>query len=178
MGREAARGYNGPGGPVAARPDPERPPAMAIAPGPATRYGSAAELAAVAGVSVKTVRRQVAAGALPSVKLGRRRLIPLDALERRLAAAGPEPRRDAPMSPTAPTAPAPAPPPTVDARGKLIPLTPEQQRQRAALALAALDDIERMGDEAEQRETFNALAHALNEDRAAVGARLIFADLD
>ena len=146
---------------------------MAIAPIPMSRYGSAAELAAVAGVSVKTIRRQIAEGALPSLKLGRRRLIPLDALEWRLARAEPENRRDAVMPSSAP-----ALPPTVDARGKLIPLTPEQQRRRNALALAALDDIERMPDDEDPAASFEAVARALNAERAAAGARLVFADLD
>jgi hypothetical protein len=46
-----------------------------------------------------------------------------------------------------------------------LPLTPEEIDQRAALALQALDSLEDMGDEEEQRETFAYLARAVNEDR-------------
>jgi len=76
------------------------------------------------------------------------------------------------------TSTTPDPPPTVDARGKLIPLAPEQIRQRNALALAALDDIERLTDDEDPAASFEAVARALNADRAAVGARLLFPGLD
>ena len=46
-----------------------------------------------------------------------------------------------------------------------MPLTPEEIDQRAALALQALDALEGMGDEEEQRETFAYLALAVNKDR-------------
>ncbi len=42
---------------------------------------------------------------------------------------------------------------------------PEETDQLAALALQALDSLEDMGDEEEQRETFAYLARAVNEDR-------------
>lgn len=83
--------------------------------------------------------------------------------------------RDVPMPDASTT---PALPPTVDERGRLIPLTPEQIRQRNALAIAALDDIERMEPDDDPAASFEAIARALNAERAAVGARLLFRDLD
>src|SRR5271157_3020657 len=56
-------------------------------------------------------------------------------------------------------------PRSFDASGRALPLTPEEIDQRAALALQALDALEDMGDEEEQRETFAYLARAVNEDR-------------
>ncbi|MBV8129811.1 MAG: hypothetical protein JO114_19350 [Planctomycetaceae bacterium] len=40
-----------------------------------------------------------------------------------------------------------------------------EKRAWRALALQALDSLEDMGDEEEQRETFAYLARAVNEDR-------------
>ena len=51
-----------------------------------------------------------------------------------------------------------------DASGRALP-PPEEIDQRAALALQALDSLEGMGDEEEQRETFAYLARAVDEDR-------------
>jgi len=58
-----------------------------------------------------------------------------------------------------------SPPRSFDAGGRALPLSPEEIDQRAALALQALDSLEDMGDEEEQRETFAHLARAVNEDR-------------
>jgi hypothetical protein len=58
-----------------------------------------------------------------------------------------------------------SPPRSFDASGRALPLTPEEIYQRAALALQALDSLEGMGDEEEQRETFAYLVRAVNEDR-------------
>ena len=58
-----------------------------------------------------------------------------------------------------------SPPCSFDASGRALPLTPEELDRRAALALQALDSLEDMGDEEEQRETFAYLARAVNEDR-------------
>ena len=57
------------------------------------------------------------------------------------------------------------PPRSFDASGRALPLSPEEIDQRAALALQALDSLEDLGDEEEQRETFAYLARAVNEDR-------------
>jgi hypothetical protein len=56
-------------------------------------------------------------------------------------------------------------PRSFDASGRALPLTPEEIVQRAALAVQALDSLEDMGDEAEQRETFAYLARVVDEDR-------------
>ncbi len=45
------------------------------------RFGSAAELAAYAGLSVKTIRRLVGAGKLRGRKVGRRLLIPFEDID-------------------------------------------------------------------------------------------------
>jgi hypothetical protein len=44
-------------------------------------------------------------------------------------------------------------------------LTEDEVRERNARALAALDAIERIGDEAEQRETLDDLMQVVDEDR-------------
>jgi hypothetical protein len=58
-----------------------------------------------------------------------------------------------------------AQPRSFDANGRALTLTPDEIDQRAALALQALDSLEDMGDEEEQKETFAYLAQAVNEDR-------------
>jgi hypothetical protein len=52
-----------------------------------------------------------------------------------------------------------------DDRGRAVRLTEEEIRQRNALALAALDAIEQIGDEDEQRETLDYLVRVIDEDR-------------
>jgi hypothetical protein len=52
-----------------------------------------------------------------------------------------------------------------DANGRALPLTPEELAQRVALAFEALDSLDEMGDEEEQRETLAYLARAVDEDR-------------
>ena len=52
-----------------------------------------------------------------------------------------------------------------DDRGRAIPLADDEIRQRNALALAALDAIEEIGDDAEQRETLAYLMRVVDEDR-------------
>ena len=65
-----------------------------------------------------------------------------------------------------PTASVLTPPPrSFDASGRALPLTPEEIARRATLALQALDSLEAIGDEEEQRETFAYLARAVDEDR-------------
>lgn len=58
-----------------------------------------------------------------------------------------------------------SPPRSFDANGRALPLTPEEIAQRTALALQALESLEDMGGEDEQRETFAYLARVVNEDR-------------
>ncbi len=54
---------------------------------------------------------------------------------------------------------------TFDHRGRAIRLTDDEIRQRNALALAALDSVEAIGDDAEQRETLDYLVRVVEEDR-------------
>jgi hypothetical protein len=56
-------------------------------------------------------------------------------------------------------------PRSFDASGRPLPLTLVEIVQRAAVALQALDRLEDMGDEEEQRETFAYLARTVDEDR-------------
>jgi excisionase family DNA binding protein len=124
------------------------------------RYGSAAEVASYAGLSVKTVRRLVDAGKVPGHRVGRRVLIPFDAMDRHILSFE-EHRRDA-MSAAAPQVTLPRR--SVDESGRAIRLSPEQARLRAEEALRALDDVATIGDEEERRATFEALRQALNEE--------------
>jgi hypothetical protein len=55
--------------------------------------------------------------------------------------------------------------PSFDQRGKAVRLTEEGIRQRNALALAALDAIEEIGDDVEQGETLDYLMRVVDEDR-------------
>src|SRR4051812_4975587 len=81
---------------------------------PAPRYGSAADVSALTGLSVKTVRRRVKDGSIRGVKLGRRVLIPLDAVDR--------PRtQEPPAMAIAPSTVSPHR--SVDARGRALPVT-------------------------------------------------------
>jgi len=52
-----------------------------------------------------------------------------------------------------------------DDRGQALRLTEDEIRQRNELALAALEAIEEIGDDAEQRETLDYLIRVVDEDR-------------
>ena len=52
-----------------------------------------------------------------------------------------------------------------DDRGRAVRLTEEEIRQRNALAQAALDSLEEIGDDTEQRETLDYLMRVIDEDR-------------
>ena len=52
-----------------------------------------------------------------------------------------------------------------DDRGRAVRLTEDEIRERNALALAALDAIEEIADDAEQRETLDYLRRVVDEDR-------------
>jgi hypothetical protein len=56
-------------------------------------------------------------------------------------------------------------PRSFDERGQAIRVTEEEVRVRNARALAALDAIEQIGDDAEQRETLDYLMRVVDEDR-------------
>lgn len=55
-------------------------------------------------------------------------------------------------------------PPSIDARGRVLTLGEEDARRRIALALQALDAIDSIGDEEEQRATYETLKQAIDED--------------
>lgn len=54
---------------------------------------------------------------------------------------------------------------SVDERGRAIPMTEEVIRQRAEEAIRALDALDEMGSEEEQRETLDTLMRLIDEDR-------------
>jgi hypothetical protein len=64
-----------------------------------------------------------------------------------------------------------------DDRGQAIRLTEDEIRQRNALALAALEAVEEIGDDAEQRETLDHLIRVVDEDRLSDRLRLVSLDL-
>jgi hypothetical protein len=53
---------------------------------------------------------------------------------------------------------------SVDARGRALPMTDEEIRVRNAEAIRALDEIATIGDEEEQRATFDALMVAIDDE--------------
>ena len=61
--------------------------------------------------------------------------------------------------------PTKASPRSFDDRGRAVRLTEDEIRERNALALAALDAIEEIGDDDEQRETLDYLVRVVDEDR-------------
>jgi hypothetical protein len=62
-----------------------------------------------------------------------------------------------------PAAPA-SPHRSFDARGRFIPRTEEEQRRYVERALRALDALDSIGDEEEQRASFEALVKAIDEE--------------
>ena len=68
-------------------------------------------------------------------------------------------------NPTMAVAPNPVSPHrSVDARGRVIPRTEDEQRRHAEGAIRALDSLDEIGDEEEQRATLEALIKGLDED--------------
>jgi excisionase family DNA binding protein len=120
------------------------------------RYGSAAEVSALTGLSVKTVRRRVKDGSLRGVRLGRRVLIPLDPIER------PRPV-EAPAMSIAPSTLSPHR--SVDATGRALPMTDAEVRARAEAAVRALDEIAGITDETDTDEVWGRFESGINEDR-------------
>jgi hypothetical protein len=100
------------------------------------------------------VRRAIESGAVPSFRLGRRVLVAYrdaDQLVRRnpimaLAHTSVSPHR------------------SVDARGRALPMTAEEIRRRNEGAIRALDSLDEIGDEEEQRATLEALMIAIDEE--------------
>lgn len=128
----------------------------------APRYGSAAEVSALTGLSVKTVRRRVKDGSLRGVRLGRRVLIPLDALDR--------PRtQEAPLMAVAHD---PAGGPTTAEVPYVPPISSEELARRNQSAIELLDLWEAEGDEQDHRETMQVLREALGEGRSSSSRNL------
>jgi excisionase family DNA binding protein len=126
------------------------------------RFGSAAELAAYASLSVKTIRRLVDAGKVRGRKVGRRLLIPFEDLDAHILKIGNDPRR--PIMSACPTLTTPLVPP----------ITPEELARRNAAAVALLDaweaDVEGEQDQdQDQRETMIDLRQIFGPDRVASG---------
>ena len=65
------------------------------------------------------------------------------------------------------SAPTVSPRRSFDEHGRALPLSEEEVRRRNAQAIQALDALDDMGDEPEQRATLNALMAALNEEPLA-----------
>jgi excisionase family DNA binding protein len=123
------------------------------------RYGSAAELAAYAGLSVKTVRRLVDAGKVAGHKVGRRVLIPFEDFDRLISQPGTKEARPMSIAPSTTS-----PHRSVDARGRALPMTDAEVRARAKVAIRALDALDDIGDEAEQLQTLEALIEAIDSE--------------
>jgi excisionase family DNA binding protein len=129
------------------------------------RFGSAAELACYAGLSVKTIRRLVDAGKVRGLKVGRRLLIPFEDLDAHILQI--EKRRSPVMAansiPTSAMATPNAEPAFFVPR-----ITPEELTRHNRAAMALLDaweaDVE---DEPDQRETMEVLRQALGSERIA-----------
>jgi hypothetical protein len=62
------------------------------------------------------------------------------------------------------SAPTVSPRRSFDEHGRALPLSEEEVRRRNAEAIQALDALDDMGDEQEQRATLDALMAALNEE--------------
>jgi excisionase family DNA binding protein len=133
--------------------------------GRSPRYGSAAELATYAGLSVKTIRRLVDAGKVRGRKVGRRLLIPFEDIDAHILRIEDHRR---------PTVQATLSQSSFDARGRAIPLPADEERRRAEQAIRALDELDEMGDDDEQRATFATLVAAVDED--GLSARRRFAE--
>jgi excisionase family DNA binding protein len=129
------------------------------------RYGSPAELAAYAGLSVKTVRRLVGAGKVRAYKVGRRVLVPFEDMDRFIVGRAEyvSPERSSSMATVE----------TTMAEGHYVPrISDEEQARRNKAAIALLDSWETEGDEQDQRETLAILKEALGKGRTAAARNL------
>jgi excisionase family DNA binding protein len=117
------------------------------------RYGSPAEVATFLGVSVKTVRRVIESGQLPSYRVGRRVLVAYRDADQFV-------RRIPTMSITTTVSPYRS----VDAHGRALQMTEEEIRRRNEEAIRALDEVATMGDEEEHRATLETLMTAIDEE--------------
>jgi excisionase family DNA binding protein len=126
------------------------------------RYGSAAELAAYSGLSVKTIRRLVESGKVRGLKVGRRLLVPFEDLDRHIL--GLVSRPTSGRQPVMATSHTPA----ATTEGPYVPpISAEELARRNRAALELLDSWETEGDEEEQRETLAVLRESLGARRVA-----------
>jgi excisionase family DNA binding protein len=125
------------------------------------RFGSAAELAVYAGLSVKTIRRLVNAGNVRGLKVGRRLVIPFEDIDHHILKAKDD--RGPIMSAT----------PTLGVLGigtiPFVPtIAPGELLRRNRTAMALLDEWEAdVEGEQDQRETMDVLREALGPGRIA-----------
>jgi excisionase family DNA binding protein len=124
----------------------------------APRYGSAAQLATSTGLSLKTVRRRLKDGSIHGVRLGRRVLIPLDAIDR-------HGKQGAPAMATAPAPATVSPHRSVDATGRALPMTDAEIRARAEVAIRALDELAGITDETDTDAVWDEVTRGIDEDR-------------
>jgi len=134
--------------------------------GRAPRYGSAAELASYAGLSVKTIRRMVDAGHVRGLKVGRRLVIPFEDLDHHALRRGKNRRPTMP-----PIGQDVMPRRSTDPSGRAIALDEHQARRRAEEGIQALDALDDMGDEDDHRRTLEVLERAEAEGRLAYRGR-------
>jgi excisionase family DNA binding protein len=132
---------------------------------PTPRYGSAAELAAYAGLSPKTIRRLVEARAIRGFKVGRRLLIAYEDLDRHVhRIADHRPRTQ--ERPTMAIAPTPSRPGAVDPEtGRLLPVTEEQRKERSAKLAAAIARRAQTTDASDTDEVWREVFRGIDESR-------------
>ena len=125
------------------------------------RYGSAAELAAYSGLSVKTVCRLVDSGRVRGLKVGRRLLVPFDDMDRLILDG-----QGTQETPAMATASTPSRPGSVDiATGRLRPLTDQERRERTAALRVALDEVAGITDETDTDEVWRDVMRGIDEAR-------------
>lgn len=64
-----------------------------------------------------------------------------------------------------PAQPTTTPPSSVDARGRVIPVTEAERLHQAEEAIRALDSLGEIGDQEEREHTLDELMRTLDEDR-------------
>jgi hypothetical protein len=129
---------------------------------PPARNGSAADVSALTGLSVETVRRRVKDGSVRGARLDRRVLIPLDAIDR------PRTQEAPPMSIAHSTVSAHR---SVDARGRALPMTDAEVRERAAVAITALERIADDTDDTDTDAMCEGVERGIDEDRLSARKR-------
>jgi excisionase family DNA binding protein len=127
--------------------------------GPTPRYGSPAEVAALLGLSTKTIRRLIAAETVPAFRVGRRVLVSYRDTDQFI--------RQQRRAPSMATAHRPANAES-EARAPYVPrISAEELARRNQSAMALLEAWKTEGDEEEQRATMEVLREALGPRRVA-----------